>query len=31
MQAFVEYGMRHPALGKDFSQWLNQLLATDKK
>ncbi|AKH89331.1 UTP--glucose-1-phosphate uridylyltransferase GalU [Edwardsiella tarda] len=25
MQAFVEYGLRHPALGKDFAAWLKAL------
>ncbi|MGO2155339.1 MAG: UTP--glucose-1-phosphate uridylyltransferase GalU [Serratia proteamaculans] len=31
MQAFVEYGMRHAGLGQEFTQWLKQLLAADKK
>jgi UTP--glucose-1-phosphate uridylyltransferase len=31
MQAFVEYGMRHASLGKEFSQWLQQVVAADKK
>ncbi|MBW7983239.1 UTP--glucose-1-phosphate uridylyltransferase GalU [Enterobacillus tribolii] len=25
MEAFVEYGLRHPTLGKDFAAWLKQL------
>ncbi|BBI91749.1 glucose-1-phosphate uridylyltransferase [Serratia symbiotica str. Tucson] len=31
MQAFVQYGMRHASLGKDFSQWLQWLITTAKK
>ncbi|PVZ84781.1 UTP--glucose-1-phosphate uridylyltransferase [Serratia sp. S1B] len=31
MQAFVEYGMRHATLGKDFSAWLQRLLADQEK
>lgn len=31
MQAFIQYGMRHANLGKDFSQWLQQLITTAKK
>lgn len=31
MQAFVQYGMRHASLGKDFSQWLQRLMTTAKK
>lgn len=30
MQAFIEYGVRHPILGKDFSQWLNGILRNKK-
>lgn len=25
MQAFVEYGLRHPALGEDFAAWIKGL------
>ncbi|AEW44486.1 UTP--glucose-1-phosphate uridylyltransferase [Serratia symbiotica str. 'Cinara cedri'] len=31
MQAFVQYGMRHASLGKDFSKWLKLLITTAKK
>lgn len=31
MQAFVQYGMRHASLGKDFSQWLQRLITAEKK
>ncbi|CUR53609.1 UTP--glucose-1-phosphate uridylyltransferase [Serratia symbiotica] len=31
MKAFVQYGMNHTNLGKDFSQWLQQLIITIKK
>lgn len=24
MQAFVEYGVRHPVLGEDFKAWLHK-------
>lgn len=30
MQAFVEYGLRHASLGKEFSQWLQQFAAAEK-
>ncbi|BAO00583.1 GalU protein [Candidatus Pantoea carbekii] len=26
MQAFVKYGMRHPVFGKDFTEWLEQII-----
>ncbi len=29
MQAFVRYGMRHASLGKDFSQWLLEIVNND--
>ncbi|VAX76912.1 UTP--glucose-1-phosphate uridylyltransferase [Serratia symbiotica] len=31
MQAFVQYGIRHGSLGKDFSHWLEWLLTSAKK
>lgn len=31
MQAFVQYGMRHPSLGKDFSLWLQRLISTTQQ
>ncbi|WP_431222285.1 UTP--glucose-1-phosphate uridylyltransferase GalU [Serratia sp. L9] len=31
MQAFVEYGLRHASLGKEFSVWLQQLVAGKQK
>ncbi|WP_294906456.1 UTP--glucose-1-phosphate uridylyltransferase GalU [Tatumella sp. UBA2305] len=27
MQAFVEYGVRHPVLGEDFKNWLNKTVS----
>jgi len=30
MQAFVEYGVRHPVLGKDFSEWLDGAVGNKK-
>ena len=27
MQAFVEYGVRHPVLGEDFKNWLNKTIS----
>jgi UTP--glucose-1-phosphate uridylyltransferase len=30
MQAFVEYGVRHPVLGKDFAQWLDNAVGNKK-
>ncbi|WP_457913960.1 UTP--glucose-1-phosphate uridylyltransferase GalU [Candidatus Gillettellia adelgis] len=31
MQAFVQYGMRHSSLGKDFSQWLQWFITSTKQ
>ncbi len=31
MQAFVEYGLRHPTLGNEFNQWLQQYICNTKK
>ncbi|MCE9922087.1 glycosyltransferase family protein, partial [Hafnia paralvei] len=30
MQAFVEYGMRHASLGKEFTSWLKSLDLNDE-
>ncbi|CAJ0991837.1 UTP--glucose-1-phosphate uridylyltransferase GalU [Pantoea sp. Nvir] len=30
MQTFVEYGVRHPVLGKNFSQWLDSAVGNKK-
>lgn len=30
MQAFVEYGLRHPSLGKEFSAWLQRMVADEQ-
>lgn len=31
MQAFVQYSMHHPSLGKNFSEWLQRLMIPTKK